>query len=94
MLWCNRGGASEGPVKVILLVGLAVAIWLLHRLALWMEAQGWLYYWHRRPSRSALGNAFLEVQQLVEPAQRPVLEAKREERAEREDPGDPPDRSH
>ena len=38
-----------------------------------------------------LGNAFLEVQALVEPGQRLVLEARREDRVEDHESGDPPD---
>ena len=45
-------------------------IYLLHRLALWAESRGFIYYLHSRPSRSALGNAFLEAQSLVEPGKR------------------------
>ena len=79
--------------KVLLLAGVVFAIWLVHRSALWLEARGWLYYRHRRPSSSTLGTAFLEVQQLVDPGKRFVLEATREDRSEREESGDPPDKA-
>ncbi len=69
----------------------AVALFALHRLASWMEAQGWLYYRRKQPSSSALGNAFLEVQSLLEPSKRQVLEVRRQQRVEPSDPGDPPD---
>ena len=80
-------------MKVVLLVAAVLAVWLVHRTALWLEARGWLYYRDSRPSSSALGNAFLEVQKLVDPGTRHVLEEKNEIRSEREGAGDPPDRS-
>jgi hypothetical protein len=76
---------------LVLLVVVVLVLAALHRLALWMEARGWIYYRRRRPSSSAVGNAFLEVQSLLEPGQRLVLEARRDDHAEQEDSGDPPD---
>jgi hypothetical protein len=72
-----RSEGSDGGemLRVVLLVGLVLGIWLAHRLALWLESKGWLYYRHRHASRSALGKAFLEVQQLVDPGKQLVLEA-------------------
>lgn len=66
-------------------------LFALDRLALWMEGRGWIYYRRRRASTSTLGNAFLEVQALVEPGQRLVLEARQEDRVEDHESGDPPD---
>jgi ligand-binding sensor domain-containing protein len=80
-------------MKVMLLVGVVLAIWLVHRLALWLETRGWLYYRRTRPSSSALGTAFLEAQQLVDPGKRFVLDATREDRSKRDDTGDPPDKA-
>ena len=78
-------------MKVVLVgAAAAAALFALHRLALWMERRGWLYYIHNRPSASSLGNAFLEVQSLVEPGKRPAVEASREERSEAARAGDPP----
>ena len=74
-----------------LLPAVALLLVALDRLALWMEGRGWLYYRRRKASASALGNAFLEVQALVEPGQRLVLEARREDRVEDHESGDPPD---
>jgi hypothetical protein len=68
----------------------AVVLFLLDRLALWAEARGWLYYRRRTPSSSAVGNAFLEVQSLLEPSKREVVEIRREEHVEAAIPGEPP----
>ena len=44
---------------VLALIGL---FYVLHRVALWAEGRGWVYYLNSKPSNSALGNAFLEIQ--------------------------------
>ena len=74
-----------------LLLAVAILLVILDRVALWMESRGWIYYRRRKPSASALGNAFLEVQSLVEPGQRRVLEARQDDHTEHEEAGDPPD---
>ena len=66
-------------------------IYLLHRAALWAEGRGWIYYQRHKPSRSALGNAFLEVQSLVEPGKRLVLEAREENGRDEDESGEPPE---
>lgn len=65
---------------------------VLHRIARAAEDRGLIYYRHHRPSRSALGNAFLEVQTLVDPGKRLVLEARRHEPQDDGAQEDPPAR--
>jgi len=72
-------------------VAAGAALYGLHRLALRLERQGHLYYIHSKPSGSALGNAVLSVQSILEPDKKYVLEERREERHERRESGDPPD---
>jgi hypothetical protein len=76
-------------------LGLAVAVALglygLHRLARWAEARGWIYYLERRGSSGTLGNAFLEMQSMIEPSRKVVLEERRREVREEDDEGGPPD---
>jgi hypothetical protein len=67
----------------------ALGLFGLHRLALWMESRGWIYYVKTRASGGALGSAFLEIQQIVQPEKKYTLEVKRESRAERDDESDP-----
>jgi hypothetical protein len=74
-----------------LLVVIVIAAVALHRLALWIESRGWIYYSRRKPSSSALGNAFLEVQSMLEPGKRHLLEVRREEPEEESQSGDPPE---
>jgi hypothetical protein len=74
------------------LAGVVVLVFALDRLALWMEARGWLYWRKtRHSSGGSLGSAFLEIQTLVDPGKRHVLEVRREEKTEEVDSGAPPD---
>jgi len=78
-------------MKLLLtLVVVCGALYLLHRLARWAEDRGLIYYRRYRPSRSALGNAFLEVQTIVDPGKRLVLEARRQEPSDEDESGEPP----
>lgn len=81
-----------GPGTAFTLGALAAgtAIYGLHRLALWLERKGHLYYMHSKPSGSALGNAALAVQSILEPDRRHVVEERQAERSERRESGDPP----
>lgn len=75
------------------IIVVAVAIYALHRLALWMETRGWIYYMHSSGGSTRAGSAMLEVQQLLEPSKRHVIEIKREKKEVEDDSGDPPDPS-
>ena len=79
-------------MKVVgVLAAIAVALWALHRLAVWAETRGWIYYRSRRGSSGTLGNAFLEMQQMIEPSKRIVLEERRREVHEENDEAGPPE---
>ena len=82
-----------GPGTAFTLGALALgaALYGLHRLALRLERKGHLYYIHSKPSSSALGNAALAVQSILEPGKRHVVEERQAERSERRESGDPPD---
>jgi len=64
-------------------------LYALHRLALWMERRGWIYYLRRKPDPHSLGTAFLELHQLAQPDRAYLLEARRNEQAQRDDQGGP-----
>lgn len=79
-------------MKILLFVAAAaLALYGLHRLALWMEGRGWLYYVNSKPSTSTLSTAFLEVQSMVDPGKKLVIEAMREEGSEESEFGGPPE---
>jgi len=68
-----------------------IAIYAAHRLGCWAEDRGWIYYRKGgRPGTSA--SAFLEIQQLMKPNTKHVLEVMREdeEKNEQDDSGAPP----
>ena len=68
----------------------ALAIWTLHRLALWAEGRGWVFYRHGPERRASIGNALLEVQSLVEPSVRHVIDVRRADVVEEDEDGEPP----
>lgn len=76
-------------LKVILWVagGIAVLL-LLDRLLLYAERRGWIYYRRKKPSSSALSNACLEVQQLLEPSKKYVVQIKKDENRDQQNAGD------
>lgn len=73
------------------ILAFATALYALHRLALWMERRGWIYYAKNKPSVSTLGSAALSVQSILQPESKHVLEMKQERRVQRDDQGDPPE---
>jgi hypothetical protein len=57
------------------IVGGAAVLYGLHRLCLWLEQRGWLYYMYRKPT-SSVASCFVAVQQAIEPAVKHVHEMK------------------
>ena len=64
-------------MKIIL--GILCALFLLDRLGLWLEHKGWLYYRRRKPESGILGNTLQELNTLLVPSSRHVIEAKQNE---------------
>jgi len=65
-------------------VAALVALYGLHRLALWLEARGHLYYLHKKPSGSAAGS-FVALQRAIEPQMQHVVEVRHVEHRVEED---------
>ncbi len=76
--------------SVLLLAAVTAALYALHRLGLWMETRGWIYYRHKHGSSGSLGAAFLDVQSLLEPSKRHVIEISQRDESEADDAGGPP----
>ena len=74
---------------VLAVVGGLVALGALHRVALWAEARGLIHY-RRRGTSGALGNALLELQAILEPSKRHVIEERLRDPADDAESGDPP----
>ena len=66
----------------LLWVGLAAAaLFGLHRLALWAEARGWIYYRTKRMPAGAAGLAMMEVTSIIHPQVEHVIEETRARQA-------------
>jgi hypothetical protein len=63
----------------------AAAICGLHRLALWAESRGWIYYRTHRMPPGASGLAMMEVTAVIDPATEHVIEELRSEQARAEE---------
>jgi hypothetical protein len=74
---------------VLLAAATVLGLYGLHRLGLWMETRGWMYYKHHRGSSGSMGSAFLEMQALLEPSKRHVLEIAQKDDFEDGESGDP-----
>jgi hypothetical protein len=72
-------------------VGAVVALYSLHRLFLWMEDRGWVYYWHKSGSGNA-GNILMPIQAIYQPEVKYVLDerARCEAEDEQDESGAPP----
>jgi len=74
------------------ILAISIGLWLLDRLATWMEANGWIYWRKSQGTSSRVGNAFLEIQSMFDPGKEHIIEAKQEEKYQKPAPGDPPPR--
>lgn len=79
---------------LLILAGLAAALFLGDRLLLWMEWKGWIDYRRTYPGRfnpGQVGPAFLAIQGLLEPEKRHAAEEQSAARTEHDDSsGAPP----
>ena len=73
-------------VVFLALAGLPATLYGLHRLCLWLEARGWLYYKHKKPDSSP-ASCFVALQNVLEPPARHALHVKDEKRHHAEDEG-------
>ena len=70
---------------------LAIAgLYGLHRLCLWAEQRGWIYYRKKRGSSGTLSSAVLGVHSLLEPSKRYIVEETSRHQEEEDQSGDPP----
>jgi hypothetical protein len=60
----------------VAVLGSLAGLYGLHRLALWMEDRGYLYYLHKKPSHSA-ASSFVALQQVIEPKFEHVIQVSR-----------------
>ncbi len=67
-------GLWQAMVWSLAIVGGLAAIYGLHRLALWLENRGYLYYIHKKPKGSSAG-CFVAIQRAIEPQSQHVEQA-------------------
>ena len=75
------------------LAGLGVVVFLIDRLLLWMEWNGWIDYRRTYPGRFSsgqVGPAFLAIQGLLEPEKRHAAEEQTALKTERDEEGGAP----
>jgi len=75
---------------IVIVAAVVLGSILLDRLALWMEKRGWIYYRRNKPSSSRLGTAFLEIQSILEPDKKQIIEVKKEDKKQSQELGDEP----
>ncbi len=63
----------------LILVGVGLGLFLLDRLGLWAESRGWIYWRRRRRSGSSGADLFLDLNVLVDPGARHIIEVKQAE---------------
>lgn len=71
-------------------LGVVAGLYCLHRIGLWAEKRGWIYYRKKHGGSGALGNVLLEMQAIIEPSKRYVLEERTKAGSETQEAGDPP----
>ena len=78
-------------MKLLLtLAALGVAGFVFDRLMLKAEERGWIYWRKKKGSHGMAASATLEVQQLIEPSKKYVLEVQQDQAPESDEEGDPP----
>ncbi|MGW8265822.1 MAG: hypothetical protein ACWGSQ_05595 [Longimicrobiales bacterium] len=75
---------------VLGLLALAVGVFLLDRVLLWVESRGWIYYRRTKPGRGASTYHLLEWNAAFDPTMRVVQEERVKEEREEEESGAPP----
>lgn len=70
--------------------GVALGLFLIDRLALWAEEQGWIYWRRKKAQTGAFGSALMELNIFTNPSAQYVVEAKDAKKLEERENDDPP----
>jgi hypothetical protein len=77
-------------VKVSIWLAIAiVALWAIDTLLLWAEGRGWIFYRRNKPTRGALGNAFLEINGIIDQGKKVILREMKKTEHDESHSGDP-----
>lgn len=63
-------------MNLTVIISICIAFYLLHRLCLWLEQKGWLYYRHRKAESGIVGSTLQELNSLLNPSVRHTIEMK------------------
>ncbi len=78
-------------IWICLGAGGLLALYGLHRLGLWMEDRGYIYYVRKKPTGSAAGS-FVALQKIIEPQAQHVIQVARVNHLRGDEvPGEPDD---
>ncbi len=66
------------------LLGIAAAVYGLHQLGLFLERQGYIYYWYTKPTGGGGSSVFAPLQEFTQPQIKHVIEAQDEKWVEEE----------
>lgn len=72
------------------IIGVAIALFLVDRLALWAEDRGWIYWRRKKAQSGAVSSILMELNVVTNPSAQHVVEAKESKKPEERDNGDPP----
>lgn len=64
---------------VIIVFSIILLGFLMDKLGLWLEQKGYLYYRRYKPKGGAMGNSLLELNALLSPSNRTIVEIKQNE---------------
>ena len=67
-----------------------LAVFAGHRLLLWMESKGWIFYRNSGHHSGALGNAFMALHSVFDPEAGRAAEHRLHEEKEEPESGEPP----
>jgi hypothetical protein len=88
----NNDEKGQNMLKGAILVAAgSILLILLHRLLLRMEEKGYIYYMKSKGIVDRAGIAMVEMQSLLEPGKRHVIQEQRKETRQDEDTGAPPE---
>ncbi|MBM3290790.1 MAG: hypothetical protein FJY92_11625 [Candidatus Hydrogenedentes bacterium] len=82
-------GTAAMQKAALLVIATGAGVYALHRMLLWMERRGWIYYWHKRGSGN-VGNILMPIQAIYQPEIKYTIEERARADAEEDDQGDPP----
>lgn len=63
----------------LIMMLIIISLYFADRICLWLERRGWLYYRRKKPESSILGNAFLDLQTILNPSAQYIIEMKQKE---------------